>query len=42
MYKTKEFFRITKLTSIRSYLIAEGFKFIKIIKAGINNIRYKE
>ena len=34
--------KIAKLMSIRSHLTAEDFKLIKIIKAGMNNSRYKE
>ena len=34
--------KIAKLMSTRSHLTAEGFKLIKIIKARMNNSRYKE
>ena len=43
--KQKDFlnwYKIAKLMSAGSYLTAEGFKLIKIIKARMNNSRYKE
>lgn len=43
--KQKDFLdwcKIAKLMSAGSHLTAEGFKLIKIIKAGMNNSRYKE